>query len=107
MWSRVSLLDDALTPVVALERAVHGQTHGGYARQSSEAILDLAIERGQAVGGVAGACRIEVEHVAVGCIDAEVLVLQVGERFGHQDSSGQQHDGERSLKDDECLLGQC
>jgi hypothetical protein len=42
----MALLDDALAPVVAFERAVEGHADVGHARQRGETILDLAIEPG-------------------------------------------------------------
>ena len=102
----MALLDNALAPVVAFQRTIHSHAHAGDAGQRGEAIFDLAIERGQAIDGIARAGRIEMQHVAVGSGDAEVLMLQVGERFGHQNGSGEQDQGERGLKYDQSFLRQ-
>ena len=47
-----------------------------------------------------------MQHVAVGRDDAEVLVLQVGERLGHQDRAGKQHHRQRGLNDNQRFLRQ-
>ena len=102
----MTLLDDALAPVVAFQRAIERHADVGHARQRGEAVFDLAIERGQTVDGIAGASRIEMQHVAVGSGDTQLLMFQVGQRFGHQDGSGEQNQGERSLKYDQRFLRQ-
>ncbi len=92
-----------LSPSSGLYRAMPDVSHAGH---RGEAVLDLAVEAGQAFNGVACAVRIEVQHVAVAGGDAEVLVLQIGQRFGHQDGAGQQHQRQRRLKDNQGLLRQ-
>ena len=47
-----------------------------------------------------------MEHVAVGGGDAEILVLKIGQRLGHQDCAGEQDQRQRSLKDDQRFLRQ-
>ena len=96
--------NDALAPVVAFERAVHGHADAGHAGQCGEAVFDLAIERGQPVDGVSRAGGIKVEHVAIGGGDAEFLVFEIGERLGHEDCAGEQDERQRRLKNDESFL---
>src|SRR5580692_4108288 len=88
----MALLNHALAPVVARERAVHRKAEGIYARQGREAILNLAVKTSQSFAGISRAGRIEVENVPVACSHSKVLVLKVVESARHQDRSGQQHD---------------
>jgi hypothetical protein len=85
----MTLLDDALAPVVAFKRAVEREADVGYSGERGKAIFDLAIEAGHAVNGVASTSRIEMEHVPVGRGDAELLVLKVVERPGHENCAGE------------------
>ncbi len=102
----MALDEDALAPVIAFERTVHGERYGTHAGQCGEAILELAIEAGQTVDGVSGACGVEMEDVTVLSLNAEVLMLKIAERPCHEDRACEQHHGERSLKNDEYLLRQ-
>ena len=49
-----------------------------------KSVLDLAVERGQPVGGVARSGRVKVQHITVGGDDAEILMFQIVQRFRHQ-----------------------
>ena len=55
-------------------------------------------EPGRRSTRVSRACRIEMKHVTVCRRDAEVLMLQIAERSGHENSPGKQHHSKRGLK---------
>ena len=103
----VALLNDALAPVIAFERTVEGHADVGDAGQRRKPVFDLAVERGNPIQGIAGTGRVEVKHVSICGRDAEILMLQVIQRLGHQDGAGQQHKRQRGLKDNERPLRKC
>ena len=57
----MALDKDALAPVVAFQRAVHGERNGAYAGQRRKAILELTIEAGRTIDCVSGASGIQME----------------------------------------------
>ena len=77
-----------------------------HAGEGGEAIFNLAIESGQAVEGVSGTGGVEVEHVAIAGLEAEVLMFEIAERLGHQDGAGHENQGQRCLKHDQRFLGE-
>ena len=56
-------------------------------------IFDLTVESRQTIDGVSGAGGIEVEDVAIGGLDAEVLMLEVAESPRHEDGAGEENHG--------------
>ena len=78
----MTLLDHALAPVVAFERAIHRKAEAAHTGEGGKAVFILAVECRQAIGGVTGADGIEVQDIAVVSFNAEVLVLQVGTGCG-------------------------
>ena len=74
----MTLLDDARSPLIAVQRGVACKAHVDHGGQCGEAVFDLTVKRGDAFGGVAGTLRIESQDVTIGRLDAEVLMLEVG-----------------------------
>ncbi len=75
----MALLDDAFSPVVAFERTVECHADVGHAGKRRESLFDLAVESWNAINGVTGAGRIEVEDVAIVGSNAEILMLEIAE----------------------------
>ena len=69
-------------------------------------LLHLLVEGVEPLSCVAGSCRVEMRDVAVGCGDAELLMLQPAEAAGEQPGADQQNKRECRLEDDERALGQ-
>ena len=69
-----------------------------------EAVHDGLVERFDFRVLVAGRLRIEVDDVAVGCIQLHVDVLGFVEALGEEAGGNEQHERERGLQDDECAL---
>ena len=86
----MSLLDDAVSPVVAFERTVEGQAYAANSGQCRKAIFHFAIKSGQSLGSVARALGINMQDVAIGSGNAEILLLEIAEGFAHQYRAGQQ-----------------
>src|SRR6266568_4828237 len=102
----MALLNDALAPVVAFQWTVEGHADMDDTGQRREAIFDLAVKAGKPADGVASTSRIKVEHIAICGGDAEVLMLKIDKRFGHQDCAGQQNERHGRLNHDQSFLWQ-
>ena len=73
---RTALDKHAFAPVIALQRAVQRHAHALHAGKSGEFALQSFVGGADGGGGVARAGGIEVEDVAVGGGDAEILMLE-------------------------------
>ena len=98
--------ENPFTPVVPFQGAVERESHTLHSRYRCESLFKLLIECGQLFRSVAGARRIQVNHVPVVSLEAKVLVLHVAQTLGQQAGAHQQHDRQRCLNDDEGLLGE-
>jgi hypothetical protein len=87
---RMALGDNAGAPHVAAEGNIPDQADVGHSRQRCKSIFDFTIERRETIDGITHALGIKGHHVAVRSSDAEILVLQVAERFGHEQCARQQ-----------------
>src|SRR5271166_5472960 len=92
---RLSSDEDALAPVVALHRAVQGKANLLHTWNSREVTMQLAVERFELVGVVAGHLRVNVQDVAVRGDKSEVLMLHVAQA-PRQQSGGAKQDQRKS-----------
>src|SRR5215831_10857949 len=102
----MALHPDALAPIVSLERTVESETDVLDARNRGEFALQLFAEPADSFEIVSGSDRIDVDDIAIGSGDAEVLALEITQGLGHQSCTHQEHERERRLHDDQSLLRQ-
>src|ERR1700723_2430588 len=82
-----------LAPVISFHRAVHGKTHLLPAWDRRQVCMQLAKERFQLVGLVAGHLGVDMQDVAIRGDKTKVLVLHVAQATRQQASSTKQHHG--------------
>ena len=68
------------------------QAHIGREGQRGEAVFNLAVECGEALERVTRPVWLDAENIAIGCGDAEILMLEVGKRATHKKRSREQYD---------------
>src|SRR5215467_4025329 len=97
---------DSLTPVISLERAVKRDADALDAGQSGEFTFQLIVEPANSFQGVSGSHGVDVDDIAIGGGETEILPLQVAESLRHQACADEEYERESSLKDDQSLLRQ-
>src|ERR1700678_2853875 len=97
---RLSRDVDALTPVVALHRAVQGKANLLHTWNFGEVHVQLAEEGFELLGSITGHLRIDVEDVAIRGDKSEVQVLHVAQASRQQAVSAEQDQRKSSLYHD-------